>query len=71
MTDFLRLHTNLVLLKPVLLESLDLFSGTPHTRATLMTSHRQPVPVPAYEEEIEETGEEFTLEDLEREEARR
>ena len=29
------------------------------------------MPVPAYEEEIEETGEEFTLEDLEREEARR
>ncbi len=33
-------------------------SGTPHTRPTLLTaSHRRPVPIPAYEEEIEDTGE--------------
>ena len=53
------------------LELTNIFAGTPHTRATLVTSHRQPVPIPAYEEEIEETGEEITREELEREEARR
>ncbi len=49
-----------------------MFSGALHRRPTLVPStHRQIVPTPAYEEEVEATFEAPSLAELEAEEARR